>query len=252
MKFKTVFIFMFIVLVTSGCGKLSDIERITQASEKMSGLNNYSFNIKMDVIFKVLDEELKMDIKSYGINDEKNQRSHQNMDINVMGKVVSVETYTNLGSYSPVSYYRMGDTSEWYKGKAEDESKTEVLGFSDVLLDNVSFTLVESNDDNYHYKIVIKNEAFLDIMKNIEGFVSDDEEQGFKIDGDFEMDVYINEDNYITKIFLDLSGLITFDEDIEGSIEKFTMEIDISDFNTKGDIVIPEDIIKNAIDDETL
>ena len=159
-----------------------------------------------------------------GTVDEVNQTEHFNVSVTSLGMTVSMESYSDFkNGYTYMSDPIFGGWTRY--------SDTERI----VDLNNIFNSLTNSNNttkiDDNHYKIVINSNT-------IEGLMDASDFDYDVLDGDVKADVYLN-NGYISKIVYDMGEIMK-------DAGSFTLEMEISNYNSAGSVVIPDEVKESA------
>lgn len=219
--FKVLMVLMLCILL-SGCGdKINKDSAIYKAKENM--LNNVD-NYNMDISITVLTDFGNVDSKMNCTEDRKNEITY--CKSSTLG--VGTEDYTdskNKYSYSKVYDDYGMTTSEWTKTKLAEVNTDQWLGLNDYVFD-LNEEEVE-NGTKYSGNIELKK--LLGMLENMDLPID-----ALKIlNKDIPVEVVVDNDNYIDsmKFSINLMGI------------EMMVEIDYKDYNTAGEVVIPEEAL---------
>ena len=193
-------------------------------SNNISGLITKYDNYDVDVTMEMVIAGVKMSSIFTGAVDEVNQTEHFKVDVTSLGMTVSMESYSDFKN----GYTYISDPifNKWTR--YSETGKTIDLGsILDSLMNSNSTTKIDDN----HYKIVIDS-------KSIEGLMDTGDIDYDYLDGDVKADVYLN-NGYINKIVYDMGEMMR-------GVSSFSLEMNISNYNNAGSIVIPDEVIQNA------
>lgn len=232
-EFKKIFLLMSLVVLVFGftaCGLFSKVS-LEEANRKMTEeLDNC--NYKMNIT------AMGFSIDSTGTLDLKNDITY--MKTSFFG--ISSEEYDDYGKgvkYSDENSLFSEDTeaSKWVKSLIieEDDSNNEILSFVE-LSDYLSDIEIEDEDNGKRYSGIITADS-LDKLSLAEGEVLEDSDS---IDGDIEMEFFVNSDNYIESI------------DITYTTDEAEMKVlvEFSEFNKAGAVVIPDEALNADFEEE--
>ncbi len=224
---------LLMALLVTGCGK-SPQEILSDASEKMTTLDNYHMVMDTNMEMSIQGSILNINVDADSDVDLKNGTVHMNMTTSFFGEESSSESYTLAQNDQNITYTLQED--EWYKQESAVEEE-----FNFNILKEASN--IEELEDNT-YKISLTEEQVREILNN-----SLDENSGIDdavIDTEnLSVEVTVG-DGYVTKIVLIMPITLTS----EGTMVDVdcTMAMEFSQFNEVGNVTIPSDIIENAID----
>ena len=213
---------LFLCLVISGCEeKINKDSAIYKAKENMvENVDNYNMDINISVITDFGNVDVEMECKE----DRKNEITY--CKSNTLG--VGTEDYTdnkNKYSYTKVYDDYGMTTSEWSKVKLQDVKTDQWLGLNDYI-----FNLTEETIDNgTKYKGTIELKKLLGLLEKFDLPIEALE----ILNKDIDVEVIVDTDNYIDymKFNFVLMGI------------EMEVEIDYKDYNSAGDIVIPEEVL---------
>lgn len=194
---------------------LDDLKFVTK-------FNNY--NVKINMETEVAGVSTKME--SSGTVDEVNQKEYLDVTTTTMGLIsVSNKVYQDYNAgYTYMTQPYGGDV--WYKEKSI--SQTVDLGLFISKLNQMEDVTLESEN---HYKVKM-------VPSDIAGLLESSDTDVSGLNGDIYVDVY-TENGYIVKMEYDFTELISI-------FDKFTTVIEFSDYDTAGDVEIPQSIIDSA------
>lgn len=212
--------------------------------------------------------EYEMSINMMGITttatgkgrvDEKHQRSYlvTNMKT-LMGIEANMITYSDF--YNGVDYYTnpkdmfdgtgLGGLIRLFTESEGEESakwlKTNTASHT-IDIDLVARKLRDAKQTQKvgdgHYKVKMTAKEMNDLMNTANSADDKNKSQYEFKNGTIEVDVYISEFGYISKLDYDFSSLV------EG-IDKFTCTMKLSNFNRTEDVLIPESVRYGAVEEQ--
>ncbi|MGE5455642.1 MAG: DUF6612 family protein [Ignavibacteriales bacterium] len=256
-SFKIGSLLLGVILLVSGCS-LSAGERIMKASEKTDEVDSCRTNIKMDIEMDVEGETFVTKVDSNGEFDNKNGTAYMYTKMNMLDITAFLDMYISMNDDIETYYTKVNGAGDWLKESEPveelDDQNDAVSEIIDTVTDNVKLEEKETENGITHYVITLDKESTKEILlafnELLDSEVVDD---NYKITGDLAIDIYINEDNYITSLVMDLSNAITYTDpetNIEVKVNKFKMQLDFYDFNNVGTITIPQHIIDSAVEIE--
>ena len=191
-------------------------------SEYVTTFNNYDIEIEMNISIA----GVTTNTISKGIMDEQHQKQYLNITTTSMGLVsLNNQMYHDFNTgYSYMTQPYGGDI--WWKERSA--SKMVDLG---VILDKlISMKNVTKIAEN-HYKVKMSKDDVRGLMTSGNANVS-------ALSGDIYVEVY-TENGYITRLEYDFTNMIK-------GFEKFTTTIKCSNYDSAGNVEIPQSIIDNA------
>lgn len=215
-----------------------------------------SMDLSMAIDMDLADEDYYMSLAS-SVNIDESTASEDDLMAAAM-----IEGFMNLSSYKvgTTSYTKMFLTGEqWIVAEEEDALAASDDGIIDVddqfyasqVSNEViasSTTLTESEDGKSY---IIKGDTYQDdYINNLLGFV-DGVDESLKIN-DFYMEYIINKETYYAERILFTMAMEMLDE--TGQLMKCEVSIDValSDINEDFSIIVPEEVINNAVDAASL
>ncbi|MBR6697889.1 MAG: hypothetical protein IKL73_06420 [Lachnospiraceae bacterium] len=221
-----------IYLAVANANLLSDSVYTIEMGDELYSSNGGTFNTAIDNYSLTATMTMTMSgIKTTSVMtgkvDELHQKEYLKTQVKAFGMVVSsVETYTDFAR--GITYTSVPTTSgtQWQR---EDGASylVDMLG----IIDNLnSMENVEEIDTN-HYRIKLNTEE-------MSGLLESGDNNSSAVRGSIDVDVYVS-NGYITKMEYDFTSLFSgFDE--------YTTTILFSNYNTAGDVQIPQRIIDEA------
>ncbi len=190
--------------------------------EFVTTFNNY--NIDSTIHFKY--GSIEVITHSYGTIDELHQKEYLDFDTTSMGFKLTNKIYYDFNSgYSYMTQPYGGDV--WWKEK----NATQMIDLGKVLDQLISMENVTKVEDN-HYLIKMSQSDVQGLMD------SANSGSASIITGTIDVNVY-TENGYIIKLDYDFSKAIS-------GFDLFTATIEYSNYDTAGDVEIPQTIIDNA------
>ncbi len=192
---------------------------------------NTSFsNYKMTVNMTFAMSGIETVSTSTGVMDELHQKQYLKTSTSAFGMTLtSMETYTDFDAgctYTSVPNPVTGQ-SQWTK----DKSVSQIVDIKNVLKMLSSMENVEKVSDS-QYRIKMSSSEVQGLMKNSDVDAS-------AVAGTVDVDVYVS-NGYITKMEYDFSKMFT-------SYNKFKTTITFSDYNSAGDVNIPQSVVDSAV-----
>lgn len=184
-------------------------------SSKLYAFSEYkNYKFKMDMVMVADGMEIKT--SSNGTADVTHGTDYMETVATVMGMSVTTYTYSD---YTNGYTYSSEDKVTW---ESDTTTGTESINLDDIIdkINNKSSDVTDLG--NNHYSVKIDYES---------GDVSYD---------NVYADVYVT-DGYVSSLKYDLTSVVASE-----GFTKFTIDIQITDFNAAGDVTIPENIKKEA------
>ena len=191
-------------------------------SEFVTSFNNYNIEIEMNITAA----GITTNTVSKGVMDEKHQKEYLDITTTSMGIVsLNNKIYHDFNTgYSYMTQPYGGDV--WWKDKSASQV-VDLGAFLDKLISMKNVTKIADN----HYKVKMTKE-------DVGGLIASGNASTSAISGDIYVEVY-TENGYITRLEYDFTNMIK-------GFEKFTTTIKCSNYDTAGDVKIPQYIIDNA------
>jgi hypothetical protein len=246
-------VFVMSCLFATGCF-LNPTSDLKKASKKMAKLDSYQMTLDFTIGVKSQGIEMEVPVSLENSYHSKSKASKMNISISVFGMTVSSEGYISYSDDNKViTYIKDSSTEEWTKEESDNTVDSQIV--SDFIAIAQKIEKVKSDDKSLKkYQIIIAKEDAIKSISSLTSLLSSldmDIDEEYEVTDDIVIDIYVNKKSkYITKIAFDLTDSIQIkDADTENtSITKFTMELKFDKFNEVEEISIPEDVIKNAID----
>lgn len=267
---KYLSLLLILILVTTACGKKEENIQSEQSKLEEPGtvddfktayinfrtVESYAMDINFDIDMLMDGSTIAMDMNMASEID-KNTNIHSVMNISVMGMSEEQEFYQINKEGKIISYTNIDGV--WYyseepitiKDNLSDEELNEMINELDV-------KPVESDKEGYQkYVVGFSKEMLEQIMEKMpEESMNENEDVLFdsSIYGDFEFVFYIK-DNQISIIELDLSNIMdsVIGEDTEIDAQMgVVMTIELKNYNKISEIVVPDEIIQNALPTDNL
>ena len=208
--------------------------------------NNYAVDLTMDMEMS----GFNVHAVGKGVVDERHQREYLQTNMTtVMNMEISMITYSDF--YNGIDYVSnpisglgggLGDIVSLLGGGEEMPTWTKTKTASHTLdIDFVVKRMMKSDEakkvGDGHYKLKMTAAELADLMSTAN---NSSEDADYKVlNGDVEVDVYIDSYGRISKLDYDFSGLVS-------GIDKFTCSMVLSKYNEAGDVMIPPSIKANA------
>ncbi|MBQ7136403.1 MAG: SPFH domain-containing protein [Bacilli bacterium] len=197
--------------------ELSNANTGSYSDNYTNNINNYKIKATSTMKMQGVEYITLID----GILDEKNQKEYLKTTISTSGVGVVMETYTDFQT----GYTYSSDTlsKQWQK----TEGASMFIDLKSIMeqLDKNEH-VIKVNDSKYQIKLT---------KEEVNELVGSEESLGsVEVTKDIYITVYVS-NKYITKLEYDFSGLIT-------DVEKFTMVIELLDFNQAGEVAIPSSV----------
>jgi len=233
-KSKILAVILTLILVVTGCGsKTSKPEdAIAKATEKMKGLNNYHISMTMDMSFSEGGVSTSITMNAEQDYDTKNNTSYMFASSSMMGMDFESETYTETKDGKAYSY-TSDDGETWVKNMTEETSLEPNADFE--LISKTQEVKIEKEENGKTtYVAKLDKEATKEFLKSMD---MDDEEIEIQ---ETTIRFTIDKDGYVSHYE------ITVPVAAKGQISTVKLTADFAEFNTVGDVIIPQEIIDNA------
>lgn len=210
-------------------------------------------NYAVDLTMSLKVGGINVDTKGSGVVDEKHQREHVSMAMTtVMNMQITMDTYSDF--YNGIDYYQNPETSlggdlggiiGMIGGGDEKPAWLKHSGASHTLdIDFVAAKLTTADKavkvSDGHYKLKMTAAELRDLMSTAN---NTSEDANYKIlDGEIEVDVYIDKYGRINKLDYDFSSLMS-------GVDEFTCTMLLSKYNEAGDVMIPPSIVAGAVEE---
>lgn len=229
---KYLFVFMMIILFSTGCGEKSPEKMLEDALTKMNEVRTFYSSTRMEAGSELYSQVITIE-GEYAENS-----SHEKLTVTLAGNSGERENYTIKKDDNWYNYSNE-NSKGWFYSVEKAEEKGNSLPSVDKLSTNYkSVKKVKSEKKGY-----TKLEVVLDNSKAQDVIGENDSLEGMDPTKDVTMNVYIK-DGYIAIIKMNLLNTLT--EDYAKDITKYSMSIEWSNYNSVKEIKIPEEIEKNA------
>ncbi len=221
--------------------------------------NNKYDNYAVDYTMHLKMGDVKVDAKGSGVVDEKHQREYLKTEITaVMGLQFVEETYSDF--YNGVDYYQnpelalgydVDDIINLFRGGSSND-KPEWLKHNHashtIDIDFIAQKLTTADQakkiSDGHYRLKMTSAELNDLL-NTSVITDENTEVDYQIiNGEVEIDVYIDKYGRITKLDYDLHSLLS-------GADEFTYSMTLSKYNEAGSVMIPPSIVANAVEQKT-
>lgn len=232
---------------SNGGSNLNASASFKTAVNNMHKLDNYTMDLSVNMSMNYNELSGSLEMSANGKIDEKNKT--YNMKVNFLGQ--EMETYGKSDDNKTTVYQYDSYSEKWFS------SELEVGGFvaneiSETILDSYDVKKVKSD-----FKGLTKYQVTTDFKQLTKLLLNSEFEDEINLDESMLPDkltmyVYINSDNYVEKIYIDLLDAmknIDLGED-DYSFDELSITITFSKFNTTGSVVVPEDVIESASSDD--
>ncbi|MBQ4283487.1 MAG: hypothetical protein IJB96_06140 [Lachnospira sp.] len=190
-----------------------------------TSINNYSMKATMNITMSGITTTSVMT----GKVDQLHQKEYIKTQVMAFGIAVSeVETYADFAAGVTYASVPTMTGSQWQKEK----SASQLVDMKGILNNLTSMKNVEKISDT-QYRIKMSASEVQGLMESGSNDVNTS-----GITGTIDVDVYVS-NGYITKMEYDFSKLVS-------GIQKYTTTITFSDYNTAGDVNIPQVVIDAA------
>ena len=212
--------------------------------------DNYAVDLTMNM--KV--GGIKVTANGGGVVDERHQREYLKTTMTtVMNMQIVMETYSDF--YNGINYYQNpesslgGDLGEIIGGLVGGEDKPKWLkqnvASHTLDIDFVAKKMMNADQakkvGDGHYKLKMTAAELRDLMETANNASEDANYQ--ILNGEIEVDVYIDKYGRISKLEYDFSSLMS-------GVDEFTCTMNLSKYNEAGDVMIPPSIISGAVEEK--
>lgn len=240
MKKKIVALVMACLLLT-GCKSVS----IESASQNLENAKNYKANISLEINGKfdgkLIDFERNKSITIDNINSsavvdaiekQNNKKTEEKFYLKLYKDIIT--TYKKYEKY--------------YQFQTEAKDKNSLYYISAFINKNSSSQYIETKKGIVHYVVTLNKDRvkdFLNSYYDVE-FLSDAD---FDVMDSAKINVYVNsKTKMIESLDVDFSSILKFADSDNFEIDRFYLEINYLDFNSSGEVKVPEAYIEKAID----
>ena len=208
---------------------------------------DYTMNMKMSGI--------KVTANGSGVVDEKHQREYLKTTMTtVMNMQLVMETYSDF--YNGIDYFQNpesslgGDLGDMIGAIVGGEDKptwlkhnmaSHTLDIDFVAKKMMSADQAQKVGDG-HYKLKMTAAELRDLMQTANNSSKDANYQ--ILNGEIEVDVYIDKFGRISMLEYDFSSLMS-------GVDEFTCTMNLSKYNEAGDVMIPPSIVSGAVEEKT-
>ena len=236
-----------VLLVATGCGKNSNMsaeDRLEKALNNLNKLDSFTVEMKVEAEAEVEGEEAVIDL-DLTVEAETNKKDEVNM-------------YLAADLTAEAAGEEVAFDFETYILANEDEAG--IYAYSEEFLDDWYFLELDADDMDLDFEFNDDEEVDMDSFKKIKEVKSDDKKltklevkvdaeelssDELEVEEDVKMYFYIDKDNNLVKIEVDLTDMMESQEEVEFS--KFDMVMEFSKLNdTK--VKVDEDIEEDAIE----
>lgn len=236
-------------LIATGC-TVSNEKMLENVSKNMNKLDNYGMNIKMSMVMKSEGVEMAIPVVIDSKVDNKNKMAFLTTSVEMFGFKVTTDGYMDYTNDKETIVYTEstdeGTTWEKEVKSNNNGNESDIIGIHNIITNGTKVTKKESDDKNtLYYQISIsKEEAQKLLSSNDTGELAED----VNLKDDITVDVYVDKkEKLLKKIYIDFSKFMEVTtEDVE--ISKFDFEVIFDQYSKVGNVEIPEDVIKNAVE----
>ena len=257
-KFLIVTFAVLTVLTFTGCekkyekSKLKPEEALTKAQESAKEVENYklAMNMLVEATASEGNQSIDMDMKvNYeGTYDEKNKTGHMSMGVEILGFKEKAEMYILTDEASKTTTVYTEVNNAWVKETSPAvENSNKVLSLEDLISEGFDVKEIDPDKNNYNYEITINNDTLKKIMSATDTNESTSEILK-NITGNIKLLYSLDRETYqVSRIYMDLTEALN-NLNLEGvEYKKVSFEILIYDYDKAGSVIIPQEVIKNAI-----
>ncbi len=232
MKRRKYLIFLlFLIFCIAGSGKQNAKFILEDVIKNMEEVNTFKMNLKM---------EIDSNLYSLLINEEGEYAEnsyHAKIVTTISGESEVEEIYEVKKDNEYYTYYSDDEETWFYKvTKSKNQNK-----FFDTIMNIIknykSVKTIDKNDDYTMLEVIIDSSNITDLVG------TNDSIQGIDYSKDLILTLLIK-DNIIENIDIDLKSILT--EEYTKSISKYSMEFNLSNYNSIEEIEIPKEIVEKA------
>lgn len=236
------FVVWFFVFNGGSFKKIDSKEVFKEASNNVKNLNNYTMDMSIDASMSYNGVKTQFGITGNMLYDNKNKKAK--ISYKALGE--NIDVYASFDDKNMVIYTKDEYNDNWIKSSTlMDLSAQELV--SNMIMDNTEITKVKSDEKGLaKYKVSINLKKIMDLTDTKE---LDNIGYAEMIPNTIDAYIYVNSDNYIEKIYIDLLEAFN-NKNIFGSgysFDKLSITLTLSKFNQTEEIVIPQEAL-NAID----
>lgn len=234
-KSKILAIICALMLVVTGCGgKESKPEDVaSKAIEKMKGLDNYHVSMTMDMTFTEGGVSASVIMNVDEDYDAKNHTAYTFTSTSMLGQDIEMESYTEMKDGKSTNYTSSGEDT-WIKSVVEEETTAPVTDL-DVISRAKENKVVKEENETKTYEATLDKEITKELIEGMDIEIDENTELQ-----DTVMKYVVNKDGYVTRY--DMAIPVSQ----QGQTSTITIVVHYSQFNTVGDIIIPQEIIDSA------
>lgn len=252
LKLGTLLISMLFIL--TGCSA-SGAERIINANKKMDNLDNYRMQMLITMAISNKEEKrgIAVSLRNDAKIDMKNQTVYIETQTNMFGYDLKLLMYTTRKGNNMVVYNTVEGAEDWAKSTGTIEKISDQIDMiGDIIGIVTSGTQVSDQGTENgitHYTVTLTKESVGELFKTSGDMTGVAQGKDYEVAGPLKIDVFINNDDYITAMNIDFTDVIimkTANGDIK--IDQFKMDFGFSEFNKIGKVTVPKDIVDNAVE----
>lgn len=241
-KFKILACFLIAGLLVTGCGKESEGKKeetnakdvVNQALEKVKSLDSFHVSTTMTMQFSVDGESVSDTTSMEEDYDVKNHKKYTFLTSAVENEQYETQTYTEYNDNQAVAYTSSDDTN-WYKTTAS-ESMPTLYDELKVLSNSDDIKKTKEKDNITTYEIIFNQETTKTMLKDLDLELPEENVEYKNTVVQLEIDKNQNIVYYSTVLSVTL----------DGQTVTINMDSRFSEFNSVGDLEIPQEIIDNA------
>ncbi len=214
--------------------------------------NKYD-NYAVDLTMHMKMGGITVDAKGTGVVDEKHQREYLKTTMTtVMSMEIEMETYSDF--YNGIDYYQnpesslggnLGEIIGTIAGEDKPKWLRQNTASHTLDIDFVAKKMMTADKaqkvGDGHYKLKMTAAELADLMKTANSSSSDANYQ--IMNGEIDVDVYIDKYGRISKLDYDFSSLMS-------GIDEFTCTMVLSKYNEAGNVMIPPSILSGAVEEK--
>lgn len=228
-KFKYLLLCLLPCICLTGCGEKKAENILVEALTNMKEANSLQINLKMEIVSNLYNLIVE-DIGEYAENS-----SHSKITTTIGENSQVEELYTIKENDTFYTYFNEDGKNWYYTQTAQAEGISFIMN---LLENNKKVSKVSSDKEDYiQLEVVVEEEKLVDILGDTSSI------EGIDYSKELIVSVYLK-DGYIEMIQMDMRSILA--DNFKNDITKYTMDIQISNYQSITEFEIPKDIKENA------
>lgn len=256
---KIILFLSLIIIFVSGCStslSLSSKDIVIKAQENMQEINNFTTKVSIDM--KGVTDGVETSYSMYidGKIDLISKNTALETTMMMDNTVVIINSYIEEKDDKLITYTKIPIFGGWMKKEQLVSEKTNSYNFDTLVLkmldDGLEYKKVDSDlNDSDKYEVTVPNEILNEFMiENADILEIEDSVDELAKEGNTIIYIYIDKNDYISKVVIDMASLIEKAlENEPDSIAKALFTIEFSEINNSP-VTIPSEVIAAANEDE--